>query len=139
MKRLAKETGKKPYIGVMASDSNGRKNDLIKHSCNAFGKKDQQSRPLSHWHTEDVWDYIAAFNVPYCEAIYKDMGYKRTGCMWCAFGAQFETEEDNRFIKLSQTHPKIYKHCIEGLGLGKVLDFIGVAYKKNVQGDFLNE
>lgn len=66
----------------------------------------------------------------------------RTGCIFCMFGAHLE-KEPNRFQRLKQTHPNQYKYCIyggeyvegkwqpnnKGLGLGKVLDYIGVKYE----------
>lgn len=72
----------------------------------------------------------------------KTTGYDRTGCIFCMFGCHLETEP-NRFQRLKQTHPRQYEYCInggemvdgkwqpnkEGLGLGKVLDYINVDYK----------
>ena len=69
-------------------------------------------------------------------------GCDRTGCIFCMFGCHLE-KEPNRFKRLKETHPKQYKYCIgggemvdgkwqpskEGLGLGKVLDYIGVKYE----------
>lgn len=71
----------------------------------------------------------------------KTTGCNRTGCIFCMFGCHLEKGE-NRFQRLKKTHPKQYKYCIgggkmvngrlqpnkEGLGLGKVLDYIGVKY-----------
>ena len=68
-------------------------------------------------------------------------GCKRTGCIFCAFGCHLE-KEPNRFQMLKKTHPRQYEYCIgggemvagkwqpnkQGLGLGKVLDYIGVKY-----------
>lgn len=65
----------------------------------------------------------------------------RTGCIFCMFGVQRDGEL-NRFQRLKETHPKQYDYCInggemvdgkwqpskEGLGLGRVLDYIGVKY-----------
>lgn len=67
-------------------------------------------------------------------------GCDRTGCIFCAFGCG--QEETPRFVRLRETHPKQYSYCIgggetvdgiwqpspEGLGMGKVLDFVGVEY-----------
>ena len=72
----------------------------------------------------------------------KTTGCNRTGCIFCMFGCHLE-KEPNRFQKLKETHPRQYEYCInggemvdgkwqpnkEGLGLGKVLDYIGVDYK----------
>ena len=69
-------------------------------------------------------------------------GCKRTGCIFCMFGCHLENEP-NRFQMLKKTHPRQYNYCInggewidgkwqpnkEGLGLGKVLEYIGVNYK----------
>lgn len=69
-------------------------------------------------------------------------GCNRTGCIFCMFGCHLE-KEPNRFQRLKETHPRQYKYCIgggemvdgnwqpsnEGLGLGYVLDYIGVNYK----------
>jgi hypothetical protein len=56
------------------------------------------------------------------------MGYDRTGCMFCMYGLQSE-KYPNKFQTMENTHPKMYKYCIENLGLGDVLDFIGIDYK----------
>ena len=71
----------------------------------------------------------------------KTTGCDRTGCIFCMFGCHLE-KEPNRFQRLKETHPKQYEYCIgggemvdgkwqpskEGLGLGKVLDYIDVKY-----------
>lgn len=60
-------------------------------------------------------------------------GCKRTGCMFCAFGiAQDGTP--NRFQRMKETHPRQYAYCMKpveegGLGLKKVLEYIGVPYE----------
>lgn len=70
-------------------------------------------------------------------------GCQRTGCMFCAFGAHLEKGE-NRFERMKHTHPKHYEFCIgggefdpadglwkpneNGLGYGRVLDYIGVRH-----------
>lgn len=72
----------------------------------------------------------------------KTTGCSRTGCMFCMFGCHLDKGK-NRFQRLRETHPKQYAYCIgggemvdgkwqpnkEGLGLGKVLDYIGVKYE----------
>ena len=71
----------------------------------------------------------------------KTTGCNRTGCIFCMFGCHLE-KEPNRFQRLKETHPRQYEYCIsggeyvdgkwqpskEGLGLGKVLDYINVKY-----------
>lgn len=71
----------------------------------------------------------------------KTTGCNRTGCIFCMFGCHLE-KEPNRFQRLKETHPRQYEYCInggemvdgkwqpnkKGLGLGKVLNDIGVKY-----------
>ena len=72
-------------------------------------------------------------------------GCNRTGCMFCMFGITRD-KAPNRFQRLKMTHPKIYDYCIggveydengllkpnkQGLGIGKILDYIGIDYWKD--------
>ena len=173
-KKYSKETGRKPIIGILASESRLRHQQWIRYGCNAFEKKDPSSQPLSFWTEQDILHYIKKYNVPYC-SVYGDIvvkeevdgdkvldgqinlidylgcyeesdeltttGCDRTGCIFCMFGCHLE-KEPNRFQRLKETHPRQYDYCInggemvdgkwqpnkEGLGLGKVLDYIGVKY-----------
>lgn len=52
--------------------------------------------------------------------------------MFCMFGVHLE-KEPNRFQRMKENYPKQYDFCIRpieenGLGMGKVLDYIGVKY-----------
>ena len=123
--RYVKETNRKSFSGVMASDSN-RRNQLAKmFGCNMFDSKIPISRPMLFWLEDNIWEYIKANNIQYSK-IY-DMGESRTGCMWCMFGVHLE-KNPNRFQRMKNTHPKIYNYCINKMELGKVLDTIGVEY-----------
>jgi 3'-phosphoadenosine 5'-phosphosulfate sulfotransferase (PAPS reductase)/FAD synthetase len=150
-KKYSKETGRMPIVGTMASESRLRYSQWLQHGCNAFSKKEPTSQPMSFWTEQDVLEYIRRFNLPYCsvygEIVETDSGLvttgcNRTGCVFCTFGCHME-KEPNRFQRLKETHPRQYNYCInggemvdgmwqpskEGLGLGKVLDYIGVDYK----------
>jgi len=121
----AKETGRMRIVGTMATDSALRELTYTKQGCNAFGSKSPASSPLSFWNESDIWEYIKQNNIPYSK-IY-DMGYDRTGCMFCMFGVHLE-KGANRFQRMFHTHPKQWAYCIDKLGCGKVLDYIGVKY-----------
>lgn len=123
--RYVRKTQQAPIIGTMASDSKQRELFYLKNGCNIFTGKHRKSMPLSIWTEQDIWDYIDLYKVPY-SPIY-DMGYSRTGCMFCMFGVHLENPP-NRFQKMKETHPKHWRYCIEDLGIGKVLDYIGVEY-----------
>ncbi len=126
MDRYVAETGRMPLIGTMAADSNQRQLMYLKNGCNLIDTKRPRSTPLAFWLEHDIWEYLKTHDVPY-STIY-DMGYERTGCMFCMFGVHMEKGE-NRFQRMARTHPKQYRYCIDILGCGKVLDAIGVDYK----------
>ena len=131
LKKYAKETGNFPFIGTMACESHLRAQQWLKTGCNAFEAKRPISTPLSFWLEEDIWAYIRRFGVPY-SPIY-DLGYERTGCIFCMFGAHLD-RSPNRFQRLQQTHPKLWRYCMRdwdagGLGLRSVLEYIGIPYE----------
>ena len=64
---------------------------------------------------------------------YYTTGCNRTGCVFCGFGCHLE-KEPNRFQMLKETHPKLWNYCMKpwddgGLGMKKVLQYIGVKYE----------
>ena len=92
---------------------------------------------------EQVEGQLTTFDVlnDYEGTLLQTTGCDRTGCIFCMFGCHLE-KEPNRFQRLKETHPRQYQYCIgggeyvdgkwqpskEGLGLGKVLDYINVDY-----------
>ena len=151
--RYNKYSQKKPFIGTMTNESKQRKNIWLQSGCNAFSSQNPQSTPMAFWTEQDVLHYIKKYNLEYAPvygALIEDengklhfTGCQRTGCVFCGFGCHLE-KEPNRFQQLAETHPKLYNYCInggeynedgiwqpskEGLGMGKVLDYIGVNYK----------
>lgn len=121
-KRFDRESGLCPYIGMMAEDSNLRRTQYYKRGCNQYSKY-PKSNPLSFWTRDDIWEYIKTRDLKYSE-IY-DMGYDRTGCIFCLFGLQRENKP-NRFDLLKETHRRQYDFCMNTLGIGKVMEFMGV-------------
>lgn len=93
---------------------------------------------------EQIEGQLTIFDIlgSYDGTMLKTTGCSRTGCIFCMFGCHLE-KEPNRFQRLKETHPRQYEYCIgggemvdgkwqpskEGLGLGKVLDYINVKYK----------
>lgn len=135
--KYEKTTGRKPFIATMAAESNLRKQEYLKKGCNSFNTKRPASTPLGFWTEQDILKYIKDFNIPYCP-VYGDIlqdkkgkyyttGAKRTGCMFCMFGVHTE-KSPNKFELMKTTHPKLHNYCINELGCGKVLDFLGVKY-----------
>ena len=138
--RFRKETGLQPIIGTMACESRRRQKAYLDTGCNAFTKSKPSSQPMSFWMEQDVLQYLKMTGIPYASGIYGDIieekgkltttGAKRTGCMFCMFGVHLE-KSPNRFEKMALTHPKQHDYCINRLGCGKVLDYIGVLYGRN--------
>lgn len=153
-KRYEKQTGKKPILATMASESALRKTQWMKNGCNAFDAKRKTSQPMSFWTEQDVLQYIKQNNLPIA-TVYGDIvpcnkkgdkfcttGCRGTGCVFCAFGCHRE-KEPSRFQRLKETHPRQYEYCIEGgeynengvwipnkqgLGMGHVFDEINKIY-----------
>lgn len=125
-KKYTKETGRYPYIGTMANDSQQRRASYVQTGCNTY-KGAIRSRPLSIWKRKDIWKYIHKYNLSYSK-IY-DMGVTNTGCIYCMFGCHMESEP-NRFQAMARTHPKLYKYCMNNLGIKKVLKTLNIPYKK---------
>ncbi len=122
-KGYEKRTGRKAFIGTMASESSGRLTSYLTHGCNSFSENRPVSMPMSFWLESDVWDYIKLHDLPYAKVY--DMGYDRTGCMFCMFGVHLEKGE-NRFQRMAVTHPKQHSYCMDKLGLRDVLAYVGV-------------
>lgn len=121
VKKYGKETGRGAIVGTMAADSRLRAVSYLQRGCNSFEGR-PMSTPMAFWLESDVWDYIKKYNIPYSK-IY-DMGYSRTGCMFCMFGLHME--KNNRFERMKITHPQIYKYCMEKLGLREIIRYCGI-------------
>lgn len=131
--------------GLKADDSFQRQQAWQQSGCNAYGIG--KSKPMSFWLEQDVLQYLKNLDLPYA-SIYGDIvangngilattGAKRTGCMFCMFGVHLEAEP-NRFQRMQTTHPKHWNYCINKLGCGKVLDYIGVPYEiRQMQLEFI--
>jgi len=118
-----KSTGELPYVGTMASDSQQREKNYMVTGCNNFKGQHPLSMPLGFWLEKDIWAYIKKYQVPYSK-IY-DMGYRRTGCIFCMFGIMAEGYP-NRFQILQKTHPQLHKYAMEKLGLEHVCEILRI-------------
>lgn len=142
-RKYEKETGRKPFLGLLACESLKRKRSWEKTGCNAYDKQDPQSQPMAFWTEQDILEYIKRFNLEYASVygdIVKDEDGRlkttlcdRTGCIFCGFGCHMEKGE-NRFQRMKKTHPRQYDYCMrpieeKGLGLRQVLDYIGIPYE----------
>ena len=132
-----RQTGKVPFVGTLAEEIRLRTQQYLKQGCNGFETKIPTSIPIAFWKEQDVLQYIydnkldvaKVYGTVQCDKDgYFTTGVSRTGCMFCGFGCHRE-QAPNRFQQLAITHPKQYDYIINTLGMGEVLDYIGVEYK----------
>ena len=61
-KEYTKESGRKPILGLMADESNARRNAWMQTGCNAFDLKEPQSQPMAFWTEQDILQYLKKYN-----------------------------------------------------------------------------
>jgi len=141
--RYGKDSGKRPMIGIMAVESERRKQAWLQTGCNNFDSKHPVSKPMSFWTNRDALQYIRDYQLPIA-SVYGDImedhkgrlfttGEQRTGCVFCPVGCH--RDKVNRFQRMAVSHPKLHDYCMSVLGLGAFLDFIGVEYRERGGAD----
>ena len=159
MHRYYRQTGRKPILATMASESRLRTTIWLKNGCNGFDLTIPTSTPMSFWTEQDVLLYIKKNNLPICSVYgdvvidYSAMGQcenqmsfadycifdserqllKTTGCdrTGCVLCALgAHLGKDSRFLRLKETHPKLHN-------LLYVLKNNGVTYAEAI--DWVNE
>lgn len=128
--KFDKESGKKPIVATMASESNMRFEQYMRGDCNQYSAKHPLSKPMSFWSEQDVLKYIKQNNIEIA-SVYGDVveengvlrttGCKRTGCMFCMYGLHLE-ERPNRFDMMKVTHPKQYDYIMNKLNGAHVMN-----------------
>ena len=143
---------KVPITAQMTDESRLRKQQWLKNGCNGFNMKSPISNPMSFWTEQDVLHYIYENQIEiapvYGKVIFENgkyftTGCKRTGCIFCMFGAH--CRDDDRFLRLKETHPVQYNYCMgggsydggvwkptkEGLGMRHVIEEVHKLYGKD--------
>lgn len=158
-----KSSGRFPITAQTAEESMLRTKQWLENGCNGFDMKSPISNPMSFWKEQDILRFIKESGIN-ISSVYGDIadasdhdqipldigcgcgklcttGCKRTGCVFCGFGAHLEKGE-GRFQMLKRTHPKLYAYCIgggeyvdgvwqpskDGLGMGHVFDELNKIY-----------
>lgn len=168
--RYEKESKRHPFIGTMADEKGSRESGYLKTGCIDF--KNGKIMPIGFWTKTDslIHVLIKDISIPHVYGeIVVDRGStlesitkgelaemlkenkkfrldttkeKRTGCVACTFGVQFEPKNNNRFHRLKELDPKFYDFVIKGghvdidgnfkpkagLGMGHILDMMGIDY-----------
>ena len=92
--QLSRQTGKKPIIGTLATESRNRMITYLNNGCNTFSKGNTKSTPMSIWKKSEILDFIVSRNIRIAECYGAEIvngecrlvGVKQTGCMFCGFG-----------------------------------------------------
>ena len=134
MKRFHKQNGLAPYVGLMTAESWRRQRAWLRTGCNSFSTG--MSKPLSVWNEQDILRYIVENGVKIPSVFgeitedekgkLKTTGEKRTGCIFCPIGAHLD--KPNRFERMKETHPALYRYCMTELGLDEFLTAVGVPH-----------
>lgn len=145
----ARESGRKPYIGLMASEGGQREKALMRHGCNYYGKTTTRSCPFAPFSRQDLLRLALDLQVQ-VPAIYGEIKRRedgtlyttraqRTGCSMCGFGIHIEARP-HRFDRLREDNPAEWEYwmyrCVtdpatgELYGWGRVLDYIGVEWER---------
>ena len=79
------------------------------HICQTWARK--YLNPIIDWTTEDVWEFIHEYSVPYCKLY--DEGFKRLGCIGCPMGGKKRHEEFERYPKYERMYRRAFDAMIE--------------------------
>ena len=133
-----KESGRYPYMGLMASEGGQREKALMKNGCNYYGKTVTRSCPFAIFNRQDILQLALDIKAPvpeiYGEIVSDESGNlrttraQRTGCTMCGFGIHIE-KRPHRFDRLRQDNYKEWYFWMYKVGWGKVLDYIGVGWE----------
>lgn len=135
----SKKHNRMPITAQMTVESQQRTQVWMRQGCNAFDIEHPISNPMSFWTEQDVLQYIKDNNLRIC-SLYGELctkedgtlyynGLQRTGCMFCGFGCA--RKQDERFVIMKRTHPKIYEYIMKpvdegGLGYREVIDWLNL-------------
>lgn len=70
--------------------------------------------PIIDWTTEDVWEFIKQFKLPYC-TLY-DEGFKRLGCIGCPMSTKAYKELE-RYPKFKRLYLRAFERMLLNIEL----------------------
>lgn len=75
-------------------------------------KRQRVLNPIIDWSTEDVWEFIHEYNIPYC-SLY-DEGFTRLGCIGCPMGgSKGQMKNFERYPKYKALYLKAFEKMIK--------------------------
>lgn len=103
--------GRIVLTGVRHQESARRAKRKMAEQCHAHKNKGFL-HPIIDWSTDDVWEYIHAYNVPYC-SLY-DEGFSRIGCVGCPFGgAEKQRRDFKRWSKIAKAYELAFDRMVK--------------------------
>lgn len=93
--------------GVVLANDNDESRKMI-DTC--YKRKKTVLNPIIDWTTEEVWEFIRKYNIPYCELY--DKGYKRLGCIGCPMSSK-RKEELEKYPKYKKAYLSAFGRMIE--------------------------
>lgn len=142
-------------MGLMASEGGRREKALMLHGCNYISKGTKRSCPFAIFYRSDLlrltlemdaWyqKHWAEFPGEHLSTIIPEIygeireniegglyttGAQRTGCEICLFGIHLE-KRPHRMDRLREKDPKAWDFWMYEMGMGHVLDYIGVEWER---------
>lgn len=102
------ELAKKKSHRLENFDPDNPSQELI-HICPDHARR--HLNPIIDWTTEEVWEFIREYNVPYC-CLY-DEGWKRLGCIGCPMATiEHRLEDFERYPKYKQAYIRAFDRMI---------------------------
>lgn len=97
-------------------DPDNPSQELI-HRCPDYARR--HLNPIIDWTTDEVWEFIHKYNVPYCKLY--DEGYTRLGCIGCPMGSvEKRLKEFERYPKYKQAYINAFDRMIQERNRGGI-------------------
>ena len=104
---------------VILNDDNAEERRLVEQ---CYRTRKTLVNPIVDWSDDDVWEFIHAYNLPYCKLY--DEGFKRLGCIGCPLSGRRNMEKEfERWPKYKQLYIKAFQRMVDNHpGQIKILD-----------------
>lgn len=115
--RQAESAKRKGRSGLELGDTKTCKREMLDpdnpsqeliHICPT--KAQRILNPIIDWSTDDVWEFIHEYNIPYCRLY--DEGFERLGCVGCPMSTR-QKNELNRWPKIKKLYFRAFERMIE--------------------------
>lgn len=105
--------------GIRHAESTARSKRKLEETCRTHAKT-SYLHPIIDWTTDEIWEYIHTYHVPYCKLY--DEGFTRIGCVGCPFTRpERQKKQFARWPRIAKCYEKAFDRMIakrkeDGLG-----------------------